>query len=482
MSRAQMLGMLALMYAAVVVVIAVWGHRRTHHPNDYLVAGRRGGAFLVGLGQAFNLLPVWLMLLLSASAFTWGLSAAWAAGALWVAGLIQSVFVAPRARQLAAGQHSYTLTQMLSCESGDRMQKVIVRSASFLIGLATLVMIVIQLQLVDTILAPIRMTDLFGLTLLGAFLMCVGTAGWWANAALEAMHALLMLLIAGLTALLAYVALGGWHEIELATRALEPEFSQWDGGRKLIVAIAFVGGWLSLAGLPLGQPGLCNRAIAARDAHTVRTSAILHMLWLTSMLPALLAIGWLARVLYSGLQQPELALLEMVRRSLHPAISATVAMILVGAILANVVAQFGTLSALFVNDLRPRKTQLHPEWSRVWTVVMVVCGLLLLHFARTFALADVMFCWTALGAALAPLLLVRLSGKRVRGGSIIGAMSAGFMLVCVFHAMPDAPGDFLERVLPFVAGLGIALSGGERRRNPDRADRAEETVHDRLPI
>ncbi|MET0660940.1 MAG: hypothetical protein ABW110_22605, partial [Steroidobacteraceae bacterium] len=65
---------------------------------------------------------------------------------------------------------------------------------------------------------------------------------------------------------------------------------------------------------------------------------------------------------------------------------------------------------------------------------------------------------------------------------IIGAMSAGFMLVCVFHAMPDAPGDFLERVLPFVAGLGIALSGGERRRNPDRADRAEETVHDRLPI
>ncbi|MET0656698.1 MAG: hypothetical protein ABW110_00895, partial [Steroidobacteraceae bacterium] len=414
MSHAQMLGMLALVYAAVVVVIAVWGHRRTHHPNDYLVAGRRGGAFLVGLGQAFNLLPTWLMLLLCASAFTWGLSAIWAAGALWVAGLIQAFFVAPRARQLAAGQHSYTLTQMLSCECGDRMQKAIVRGASFLIGLATFVMIVIQLQLVDRILAPTTMTDLFGLTLLGAFLMCAGTAGWWAHAAFEAMHALLMLLIAGMTALLAYLALGNWHEIELATRALEPEFIRWDGGRKLIVAIAFVGGSLSLAGLPLGQPSLFNRAIAARDAHTAGTSAILHMLWLTLMLPSLLTIGWLARVLYSGLQQPELALLEMIRRSLHPAVSATVAMILVGAILANVVAQFGTLSALFVNDLRPRKTQLHAEWSRVWTVVMVVCVLVLLHFARTFALVDLMFCWTALGAALAPLLLVRLSGKRVR--------------------------------------------------------------------
>lgn len=482
MNRSQMLGVLVLVYAAAIVVIAVWAHKRTHHPNDYLVGSRRGGSFLVGLSQALNVLPLWLMLLLSASAFTWGLAAAWAAGAVWLAGLLQAIFVAPRARQLAAGQHSYTLTQLLSCESGDRMTRTIVRSASFLIGLSTVVMIIIQLQLIETILAPTRITDLLGLTLLGAFLLCIGTAGWWAHATLEALHALLMLLIVAFTALLAYLALGGWHEVAAATRTLEPEFMQWDGGRKLVVAIAFVGGSLSLAGLPLGQPSLLSRAIAARDARVARMSGILQMTWLTLMLPALLIAGWLARVLYSGLQQPELALLEMVRRSLHPAIAATVAMVVVGAILANVVAQFGTLSAVFVNDLRPRKVQLHAEWSRVWTVVMVICVLVLLRQARAFNLADLMFCWTALGAALAPLLLVRLAGKRVRGGSIIGAMSAGFMLVCVFHAMPDAPGDFLERVLPFVASLGIALSGGERRRNPDRADRAEETVHDRLPI
>ena len=87
-----------------------------------------------------------------------------------------------------------------------------------------------------------------------------------------------------------------------------------------------------------------------------------------------------------------------------------------------------------------------------------------------------------MGSTLGPLMLVRLGGKRVRPGSTLGALWAGALLTLVFHLLPDAPGDFLERVLPFVAGLGIALSGGERRRNPDRADRAEETVHDRLPI
>ena len=61
-------------------------------------------------------------------------------------------------------------------------------------------------------------------------------------------------------------------------------------------------------------------------------------------------------------------------------------------------------------------------------------------------------------------------------------MWAGAILSWLFHLLPDSPGDFLERILPFVAALGIALTGGERRNNPDRADRAQETVHDRVPI
>ncbi len=65
---------------------------------------------------------------------------------------------------------------------------------------------------------------------------------------------------------------------------------------------------------------------------------------------------------------------------------------------------------------------------------------------------------------------------------MLAAMWSGFILSLMFHLLPDAPGDFLERVMPFVASLGIALTGGERRRNPDRADRSQETVHDRVPI
>jgi hypothetical protein len=77
---------------------------------------------------------------------------------------------------------------------------------------------------------------------------------------------------------------------------------------------------------------------------------------------------------------------------------------------------------------------------------------------------------------------VRLAGKRVRPGSTLGAMWAGFLLTVLFYLLPDSPGDLFERVMPFLASLGIALTGGERRRDPDRADRVETTVHDRAAI
>jgi Na+/proline symporter len=90
--------------------------------------------------------------------------------------------------------------------------------------------------------------------------------------------------------------------------------------------------------------------------------------------------------------------------------------------------------------------------------------------------------WHSLSAAFGPLLLVRLTGKKVRPGSSLGAMWSGFILTVLFHLMPDTPGDLLERCLPFIAAMGIALSGGEQRRDPNRADRSDRTVHDHLPI
>jgi Na+/proline symporter len=133
-------------------------------------------------------------------------------------------------------------------------------------------------------------------------------------------------------------------------------------------------------------------------------------------------------------------------------------------------------------DLKRATAPLSLTLLRGMLLVTAVLVCIILLYSPGRIVDHAMFAFTALGASLGPLLLVRLSGKRIRPGSTLGAMWAGFLLSLVFHLLPDSPGDFLERVLPFIAALGIALTGGERRRNPDRADRSEETMHDRVPI
>ncbi len=77
-------------------------------------------------------------------------------------------------------------------------------------------------------------------------------------------------------------------------------------------------------------------------------------------------------------------------------------------------------------------------------------------------------------ASFGPLLLVRLSGKRVqrcdRGGHLVRVHRAPV------HLLPDAPGDFLERVMPF-ASLCVhqasPLTSGER---------ADTDIEPRAPV
>jgi Na+/proline symporter len=155
---------------------------------------------------------------------------------------------------------------------------------------------------------------------------------------------------------------------------------------------------------------------------------------------------------------------------------------LIAAIIANLGSQLLALAGSLAIDTRRVNAPLSLAWNRAAMVFAAVCVVLSTLFAPSSVFEHAMFGYAAIGASFGPLLLVRLSGKRVRPGATLGAMWSGFFLSLLFHLLPDSPGDFLERVLPFVTSLGIALTGGERRRNPDRADRSQETVHDRIPI
>jgi sodium/proline symporter len=186
----------------------------------------------------------------------------------------------------------------------------------------------------------------------------------------------------------------------------------------------------------------------------------------------MLVCGWTARLLLPE-ATPDAVFLPLLERVLPAGLAALFAAALFASAFSALESILLVMAAAVSVDVKTNPVRGSLDWPK--PAVVLAAGLL-----AGVALAvpepgfdRLLLAWTLLGSAFGPLLFVRLTGKRVRPGSMLGSMWAGFVLTLLLHMLPSAPGDFLERALPFVAALGIALTGGDRRRNPDRADRAD---------
>jgi len=471
-------------YGAALLAVATWAARRTHNANDFFLANRRLGTWFVALSHTANASPVWLLLAVSGAAFAWGYAALWIWLAVLAGYVLNCFYVAPRLRAVTAGQGCLTVVQLLSAEAGERLQPIIVRSAALILSAMLMLEIGAVLHTAGSAVAGSFGMDATTTVISSviAVVICTLAGGYWAVAAGDILQIAVMLVIALFLPLPAVLAADGIEQLRIGFAALGPAMTDWFGGRSGVVAIAFVFGVSGFGFALPGQPHAVNRFMAAKDEATLYKARWIALLCIAVLLGAMIVCGWCAAVLYGGMSNPDRALFVIAERILPPWLAGIISALILCAMLASIGSRLLIIAASLSADTKRASSPLSYAWARVVLVLFTIAVLCFALYARGSILDQAMFAFSVLGSAFGPLLLVRLTGKRVRPGSTLGAMWTGFILTWLFHALPDSPGDFLERVFPFVAALGIALSGGERRRNPDRADRSQQTVHDRVPI
>lgn len=484
MMRGTVVFVLLVGLALLLAWGAAWGARRTYNASDYLVANRRLNALFAGLSCTANGAPAWLLFAVAAAAFAWGWSAIWMAMALYAGALLNWFYIAPRLRKSAAGRGSLSVLPVLGADLGERVQPLLLRSSALLIVIAVLVLIVGQLHLIATLAANGLGLGATATIILAAtaFAFYVAIGGCWAASLADAAASVALMVVGMFLLAPATIAAGGIEQLYIGFAALGERATDVFGGRSGVVAVAFTVGTLGLGLSMCGQPHALNRFIAVRDDATLARARWVAVVFLALLLTTMLLCGWCAQVLYAGLDRPELAMLALATRILPPIMGATFATILAAAVLVAIGGQLLALAGLVAADLKRTHASISVTVARVVTVVAAIVAACLALYAPALSIEHCVLAFTLLGAAFGPLVLVRIAGKRLRPGPALAAIWAGAILTVLFHLLPDSPGDFLERVLPFVTALGIALTGGERRRNPDRADRADETVHDRVPI
>ena len=480
---------LALLLAALLLAVGWRLHARIHTAKDFELARRRLPDRIAGISQAVNSIPMWLSFALAALAYSVGLAALWAALANMLGMVINWWLIAPRLREYTAASDSDSLTEWFAASAGDKLQATTVRSAGAIVSIALILASLTALQWAGAQLAALADVGfVFAVTMIGIVLLVVLLlGGFWSASVADVIQA-------GLGALLiVVVAAGAWHGLAhpgtfaMQLRQHEPANGAWFAGYSGVLALSLSVGMMFAALGATPQPHVVVRYLACRDQAAVRHARRLALGWSAIVLGGSLSVGWCARVMLGGAALGDsfdgralLAALSAQTLSAWFAMAVAFAMSAIFALSCLSLWMSAAIHLASIFSGRPQASTLMRQ--RVAVAVVVATAFVGAVYLPKGSEDRLWFCWQSLSAAFGPLLLVRLTGKRVRPGSSLGAMWSGFILTLLFHLMPETPGDLLERSLPFIASLGIALSGGDQRRNPDRADRGDKTVHDHLPI
>ena len=350
-SATALLTLLALL--AALLSIMTWAARRTHNAADFAIANRRLGPWLVTLSYAATGVNAWMLMTVAAAAFLWGVSAAWIWAAVVFGCVVNMWFVAPRLRAASIGSGGVTVIHLLSADAGDRLQPLVVRSAVLIMMVTLLLQIAAILHFAGAMLADVGLSTtnvlLLSLTVLTA---TVFAGGLRAASVIDTIQSVVLIAVALFLPLPALIATGGLTELRMAFMTIGPEATDWFGGKNGVAAIAFAAGVVGLGLAMCGQPHALARFMAAKDEATLRIARWVAPVWIAILLAAVVFCGWCARVLYSGLENPEQSLAVIASRLLPPWLATLIVVGLAAAVISAIASQLLVLASGFAIDLK----------------------------------------------------------------------------------------------------------------------------------
>jgi sodium/proline symporter len=440
-----------LAYCLLMLAIGIWGTRRTHDAGDFFLSGRRLGPWIVALAQGATQSSAWTLAGVSGAAFLWGRAATW----LWisvVAGYIVNwLWIAPRLRRLSAQTGSLTLVQLLLPGAERRWLR---RMSSVIILMSFLFYVAAQFEAAGQAFSVVLELPVAVCVIAGAALTVAYTlaGGFWAASVTDVVQGVLMLVAAVVLPVAAWLAVGGFDGIAAAAAVAD---SAPDRGA--IGGVAFVLGTLGIGLAAPGQPHVVNHFMAARDDAAIRRGGLIAIAWIALILAGMLVVGWAGRSLVAGPENPENVLYVAAQAWLPPAFAGIVTVAVMSAIMSTVDSQLITATSSITVDTRERSGASELSRARLALLAFSVLAVLLAVLAPESIYSRVLFAWNALGAAFGPLVVLAALGRIASPRAAGAGMLTGFLLTIVFYLAPDAPGDVLERIVPFFAALALVL-------------------------
>ena len=455
-----------VMYNALLIGVGLWARGRNRDVADFFLAGRRLGPWIAAISASASSSSAWTLLGVSGAAYAWGWPALWLFPSIVGGFLINWLWVAPRLQTLASAEGAVTLSAVIAPAALGDSRRVILRAAAVIIVFCFVFYVASQFEAAgkafESTFALSKQTSI----LIGAGIVLAYTllGGFWAVSVTDSVQGLLMFIAGIVLPVAALIAVGGVDALVGGLGAASNAGSP-TAPLSAVMVVFFVLGILGIGiGYP-GQPHVVNRFMALKDYKSLRHGRIIALTWAVIVYAGMLTLGLSARVLFADLDDSEQVLFRMAADLLPPVVAGVMLAAVLSAIMSTADSQLLVAAAAISYDwnLADGKIESGLSKSRMTVLVVLVLATILALFWQADIFSRVLFAWSSLGAAFGPILILRLIGRSVSAQGTLAAMLIGFGLTVLISWLPDMPGDFAERIVPFFFALAIAVSSARTK-------------------
>lgn len=444
-----------VIYFSVVMYEGYHSFKSTKNNTDYLIGGRKTGAWIAGASLAATQMSAGTFVGTIGIHYMTGASFIWAWTGIWLAYALSAIFLAPKFRRYSAEHGALTFLDFI----GDRFNSKLARSvAAVLIVIAYIVFMSAQYQA-----GGIIMQTLFGLPFIyGALILMVLTVGYTVIGGMKAvmntdfLQQVMMAIgaVIGLPLLIRYA--GGLDTIRLVLSDVGPNFLNWHFGLRDLLGFGLAFGFTFAT-----APYVLVRFYTVPDDRTAHRAVAVALGFNVLIASAVGILGMGMKVLFPHLLVGDSASTIFSAQVLPPVVGAMVMTAVIAAVMSTVDSVLMVTAPAISHDIYYKI--INPNASeatrlKVDRVATLVTGLIPILLALR-QLDIVQFVVIAYAAILASIVFVPvvwgLYWRRASTAGSIAAMVVGFA-VCVTWYILNQPLK-LNPVIPGVISSALAM-------------------------
>lgn len=467
-----------IFYLVVILVVGFITYHINKSHKDFFIAGRKLNPWVVAFSERASGESAWLLLGLPGAAFASGLLEFWTALGC-VSGIIFYWFFIARAlREETERMEAITLPTFLAAHF-HKGQAAIRVLATFIIIFFFIFYLSAQFNGAGKILNVTFGLDQTSGMIIGALVIIFYTmmGGFFAVAWTDMVQGIIMI---GTLVVLPLVGLAELKEIHEGSTPLSQltvsgghALLSWTGDKSGWAAAALITSGLSWALGYMGQPHLLTRFMAIKSPAQIKVSRRIAIAWVIPAFSGALILGIVGAGLYEqGMFDDVEKVMPHLANELLPAWLAGIFVSgAIAAMMSTADSQLLVISSSIIEDLFHRTLGREVgdrkllKGSRWITIAVGLIGFLIAMTSDKLIFSMVSYAWAGLGSSFGPLILLKLTWKKVSWQGTIAGLVTGFVSTVVWSELSALDAiisvRFVSWVLAFLAVWLVSLYTGK---------------------